>query len=434
MAKKSAKSISELVVFMTAYNFHKMTVKKRRWLKRKKGHISTQLKKHHIAAVFHGETVISQLGRMDFKANYDKLTQKTTMTFSKEEMDKECHNSIWTQMQWAFELKNEMATLFDNDILQPSFFFRLQPFRIILQETVMEVKSFAFLLTNGILCTAFSLFDCEKKKFVTEHDVCGRNHHFHLLAFDSISYDGHNWISIERSSISDIVMQNVVHFNLSAFGVDFSPEGFTYYHSMLIMSNDIDDYEEYAHDVIGADFLSMPLNNICPTEECKYFSQECFSIVSSYDKKDFEHLLYRHIALESLKLYYFVNLIVAYEQTTSLSKTYKQVLQLNILEHMLSTPILTIQAINNIKQMSSYAKLKEAMEYKITYLNAKKEEKKDKNATLLNLLLYILALVGAVGTVYDLAEEFKWLIPWGLVLVIIVFAIGGIWWLKREKE
>ena len=101
---------------------------------------------------------------------------------------------------------------------------------------------------------------------------------------------------------------------------------------------------------------------------------------------------------------------------------------------MLSTPILTIQAINNIKQMSSYAKLKEAMECKITYLNAKKEEKKDKNATLLNLLLYVLALVGAVGTVYDLAKEFKWPIPLVLALVIIVFVIGGVWWLKREKE
>lgn len=298
----------------------------------------------------------------------------------------------------------------------------------------MEVYSIAFMFANGIWCTAFSLYDCKKERFIASHEVCGRSHHFHLFDISCISYDGEKWIDIEKNSISNIIIQQIGRFNLSALNIDFIQNNFTYYHSMLIMSNKIDDYEEYAHDVVGVDVLSVPLQNICPTKECEYFSQECFCIVSAYDDKDFEHLLYRHIALESLKLYYFVNLLVSYEQTTSLSKTYQQVLQLDILEHMMDTPVLTIEVLNNIRQLSSYARLKEAMEFKITYLNTQQEERKNQNATLLNLLLYILTLVSSIGTVYDLAKEFAWPIPWVLTIVIVLFAFGGACWYKREKD
>lgn len=108
MAKKSTESISDVVVFMTAFHFDKMYVRKRRLLSRRKTQILSEMKEHHIEAVLSGDTVLSQLGRMDFDAVYDKLSQKTTIKFSKEEMDKDCHNGIWSQMEWAFKLKNEM--------------------------------------------------------------------------------------------------------------------------------------------------------------------------------------------------------------------------------------------------------------------------------------------------------------------------------------
>ncbi len=90
--------------------------------------------------------------------------------------------------------------------------------------------------------------------------------------------------------------------------INLFKNGSTYYHSMLIMSKKIENYEEHAKVVVGVDFFSEPLNNICPTKECEYFSKECFAIVSNYEAGDFTHLLYRHIALESLKIYYFVNM------------------------------------------------------------------------------------------------------------------------------
>lgn len=431
---ENTNATTDMVVFMTAYHFPKITMpKKKRFLKKKRDMLAA-MKKHHIEAVFCNDVVVSQLGRMDFKSSFDDWSRHTTMTFSAEQLAKESHDKILHQMAWSFHLKNEMTALFDRDILQPAFFYRLEPFFVYLQEKVVKVDALAYTLTNGILCTAFTLYDCAEKRILSAHDVYGRNHHYHLCEVNRISNDGEIWTDIEATSISHITSERVGLFNLEALNVDFIQNGFTFYHSMLIMSNEISDYEEYAKDVVGADRLSMPLKDISPTKECMYFSQECFAIVSAYEKDNFGHLLYRQIALESLKLYYFVNMIVSYEQTTSLSETYQQVLRLEILEHMIGTPVLTIEVLNNIRQMSTYAKLKEAMNFKLDYLNTKQEQRRNENATLLNLLLYALTLVGTVGTVYDLAKEFCWPIPWVLSFVVIAFVILGGLWYKRERD
>ena len=67
-------------------------------------------------------------------------------------------------------------------------------------------------------------------------------------------------------------------------------------------------------------------------------------------------------------------------------------MQIEYLSFVSGTPILTINAIDNMKQTETFKRNKSAIEFKISYLNLEEERRKNKNAFLLNILLYILAV------------------------------------------
>ena len=149
MHENPVDAVSDIVVFMTAYRFQKMAFRGRRLFMGKK-HVQKELSSHHIDAVFSEDVVVSQLGRLDFKASFDSLMQKTNVVFPNGETKKDSHNDIWTQMEWAFTLKNNMSVLFDADILQPSLFYKLKPFKVVLKDRTFTVHSIAYMLSEGI--------------------------------------------------------------------------------------------------------------------------------------------------------------------------------------------------------------------------------------------------------------------------------------------
>ena len=71
----------------------------------------------------------------------------------------------------------------------------------------------------------------------------------------------------------------------------------------------------------------------------------------------------------------------------------------------LHVPIVTLNVIDNLKNTYSYSRYKQAIDFKIQTLNIYQERKISNNGRLLNILLYILAMLGSAQTLQVLQTE-----------------------------
>ena len=100
--------------------------------------------------------------------------------------------------------------------------------------------------------------------------------------------------------------------------------------------------------------------------------------------------------------------------------------------HPLHVPIITLNVIDNLKQTYSYDRYKQAIEFKLQALKIYRERKIDKNGRLLNILLYLLAMIGSAQTLQVLQTEFG--LPFKIMFWITMglFVFFGLIWIVRE--
>ena len=91
-------------------------------------------------------------------------------------------------------------------------------------------------------------------------------------------------------------------------------------------------------------------------------------------------------------------------------------------------PIITLNYIKNIKRLESYIHSEELIDFKISYLKLIQERKQIKNTKLMNILLYILAVIGGGNSICQFLGEKKTL------LFVCVFVVLGIFWFVREDH
>lgn len=71
------------------------------------------------------------------------------------------------------------------------------------------------------------------------------------------------------------------------------------------------------------------------------------------------------------------------------------------------------------------------MHLKITYLTAQNDLKKNRNSTILNILLYIISLLGAIGTLDVLETHLGIPFKYSFIVVLILFILGLIGWIAE---
>lgn len=91
-------------------------------------------------------------------------------------------------------------------------------------------------------------------------------------------------------------------------------------------------------------------------------------------------------------------------------------------------PIETHNLLSYIYNTKSFQHHKEATKLKISYLTAENESKKNRNGVLLNILLYIVTLIGSIGTLDTLESRLKIPFKYSFPIIILIFLIFGIIW------
>ena len=100
--------------------------------------------------------------------------------------------------------------------------------------------------------------------------------------------------------------------------------------------------------------------------------------------------------------------IINAEETKDLNKVMRNDLYLENLFFAPKVPVETSNLLHCIYQSQSYQHRKEATKLKIAYMTTENEIRKDRNTILLNVLLHIASLLGAISTLDALDTRFKY--------------------------
>jgi len=131
-------------------------------------------------------------------------------------------------------------------------------------------------------------------------------------------------------------------------------------------------------------------------------------------------------------MYFLIKQYVGFISMNDLDKTVDCKMRIEFLAITGKTPIITLNVINNMKQTNTYKKNEEMLNLKISFLNLTQERRKSRNATLLNILLYLLAFIGGIGTLEVLYNQFCWNFRVMTVILTSIFLVFGGYWTWRE--
>jgi hypothetical protein len=215
----------------------------------------------------------------------------------------------------------------------------------------------------------------------------------------------------------------------------FRIESFSYLHNIFVKSNTITDIEVFFKDVLGASEMDVVLHNLNTNNDYRYYSKDYLGVVTAISENSNTEAIFSGQLLEVLKMFFYLRLTTNLDITENLADAVKSQMHTELLLALNTrVPIITHNALNNIKKTYSYKHFKEAVDFKISYLGLLRDKKRIKNATLLNVLLYVLSFVGGVGTLQVLQTEYCIPFKISFPLLSVVFIALGIVWALRERR
>ena len=294
-------------------------------------------------------------------------------------------------------------------------------------EQAFQIDPVIFSL-NRALIIAFEVIDFETGNPLKKDDVLGKLGNYNLLTVNGYQYFGEASITPANNKISEIIYNNISSFFSEMTGKKFVPEDYSFIHNTLVLSNDVDDIAGYFCKLIGTKEIPSPLVNISTTENYQYYPQDGSCVITKYNSDDVSLPLYNGILFEAIKMYVYLTQIINLEITSDVNKVMRNDLYLENLFFAPHVPIETHNLLSYVYKTSSFQHHKEATRLKISYMTAENDSKKSRNGVLLNILLYIVSLIGAIGTLDTLECRLNIPFKYSFSAVILFFSVFGIIW------
>lgn len=413
---------------MTAYKVFQERKKSFSFQKKEKA--NDIVSKFRITSFAMGSNMYTKKGLIKFDAKYDHIKQRTVFQFDNNLSDDLLEEV--NDMSWILDLTHSKELLLDKGLFDFSYFINMERFLVSIKSQLLQVDPIVFCL-NGIVFVSFELIDFNNSIPLDKDDIHGRANNFCLIPVEGIKYFGEDEMAPDTRKIADIIFDNLDGFLNSLPGIKFHTTGNAFLHNLFVVSNKFDNVSEYFSKVVGAKNIDHPIENLNTNDIFEYFSQPHLGIATSVDEANVSRALFDCQLLEALKMYFYINQYVNFDQGSELSKTIDN--QLNMEGMLIShtIPIITVNAIENIKNSITFKLNENAIKYKISYLTLIHERKKNKNATLLNFLLYILAFIGGISALDVLHEHFCWPFDVMAIILAIIFIGLGVYWGLRER-
>ena len=400
--------MGETIVFMSAYGITKYSNTKLPFKKKPK--LDKLLDKHHLTYMVMGDKLISSKGTLKICTEYDYIQQSTSFSFAptNEKRDTDDLNEIIKHTGFCIKLLHAQSVLADSIYFNIDYIIQMESFLVQIDGHDFQIDPVIFSM-NGTLIITFEVLDYETGMPLKTDDIFGKKGNYNLLTINGYRYFGEEHTAPSNDRISKIIYNNVSSFFAEMTRNKYVPEEFSFLHNTLVLSNEINNVAEYICKLIGTRVLPSPLENISTTENYQYYPQDGTSVITNYTPDDVDIPLYNGIILEAIKLYIYLYQYINMDTIEDMNKLIRNELYLENLFFAPHVPIETYNLLSYIYKTNTFQHHKEATKLKISYMTAENETKKNRNGVLLNVLLYIVSLIGAIGTLDTL--EYRLNIP-----------------------
>lgn len=423
------RAIQDTVVFMTAYSID--DYKKNMFRLRKKYKFQEHLADCHILSFATENVAFTSNTKLKYQVDYNFTNVSSSFKFEvcDSEHKKDDFEDEVKQLGGIVRLTHSLDVLLDKRKFRIPFFVNLESFIVDMASEKYQVDPFAFFLNSHIII-CYELINYTTGVPLNKDDIYGRKRNYNIIPADTISYFSDEKEIRANKTISDIIFGNITSF----FENTMEVQNYSYVHNILVLSNNIENEKDYFLDVLGVTKMDLCVNNINNNNAYNYYSQEYLGVVNCITDNNFLQALYDCQLLEALKMYILLEQIVTYDNKQTYKETLDSKLNNEILLHLSGVPIITLNAINNIKRTNTYKNYNSSIATKIEFLKLLNERKQNRNSVLLNILLYVLAFAGGIDAIDVLSNKFLLSFNCLFVVFLIVFSLFGVFWWYREKN
>lgn len=419
--------MNDTIIFMSAYETTKIS--KSKHLFHKKDGIKNLLEKHNITSILFDNKLITPNGTLKLKMKYDDVLQKTEFSYSPvdENNQVEDYTHLINNTGFFIKLLHAQSVLADTAYFKIKFFIQFHSFIVYIDNNAFQIDPMVFSM-NGVLFIAFEIINFETGAPLKNNDVFGKIDNYNLIKIKGYGNFGESFTTLSNATIPELIYNNVNSFLSEMIGKRFVADEYSYIHNTLVISNKISDVEKYFCSLLSIKELSTPLEDISTTDNYEYYIQDGASVVMNFKDNNIDIALYNSIILESIKLYIYLSQIINAEITEDMNKVTQNDLYLENLFFAPNVPIETNNLLCYIYKTKSFQHHKESIKLKLAYMTAENESKKNRNAVLLNILLYIVTLLGSIGALDTLENKLNIPFKYSFIVVIAIFSILGILW------
>ena len=325
------------------------------------------------------------------------------------------------------------SVLADKQFFDIKQFFSFKSFLVYIDNEVYQIDPIVFIIEDTFI-VAYEVINFTTGKPLKRSDVCGKKSNFNLKKIRGYQHFQELFSTISTSTIPELIYDTIKNFFEDIVSKRYIADDHSYVHNTLVISGDIRNIDQYICKLISTRELPSPLENISSTDNYQYYVQDGSSVVTKFNKDNYDTALYNALTLESIKLYIYLFQIINTVIIADINKVAQNELYLENLFVAPSVPIETCNFLSWIYKSRSFVLRKEASRLKLVYMNAENESKRNRNSVFLNILLYIISLLGTISTLETL--ETKLSVPFNIsfYVVITIFAVVGLIWASSEYK
>lgn len=400
---------------------------------KKQPDLSFLLRKHHLNYIFSNGNLTSTIGVLKLAKEYDCVKQSTSFSFTTVNKNQNINDfkEIIGLAGRCVNLLHAQSVLSDTSFFNIDVLVSMESFLVYVDNRALQINPIIFSLGyTFIVC--FEVIDFKSGNTLRKDDILGQVGNYNLLTATQFRYFNDDSVTACNDRISKIIYENVSSFFSEIIGKNLICKEYYSVYNTLVLSNEIDDISDYFCTLICCKELPLSLKNISTTDNYKYYLQDGASIITAFNPNEIDTPLCDGIILEAIKLYVYLFQLVNLEETSGINNVIKNNLYLENLFFSPYVPIETQNLLNCVYNTNSFLQHKEAIKLKISYLTAENESKKNRNSVLLNVLLYVISLIGTISTLDSLESHLHIPFRFSLIFVVLAFSLFGVIWIVSE--
>ena len=399
----------------------------------------TLLNRHHLTFVASGNRILEADNNkieMDFQYNY--VHQRTTFTFNskdKEVINKESLNCI-KHVGFYGNLKHAQNVLVDEQYFKIGVCYGIESLLVWINSVMYQVDSYAFTL-NDVTIIVFEIINYETGEILSKNEVGTLAKNYNLIKVEKYQFfDQQEQTLTINKTISELIYDIICGFNFE-IQADYKRQqknGYTFVYDTVVFSNGIENINDYLCDLVGVKKLDSSIEDISTVETYKYYSYEGYAVFNDFKNDNLNEIIYVSIILESIKLYIYLSQLYNLKHEGNLNRVIKNNLYLHNLLWISKFPIQTHNLMKAIMDSESYKMQKESINLKIEYLSIQNDIQQNKNSVILNILMFIIAISGAVSSLETIGKIFSIPLRYGLIAIGVMSVLGVVVWINVWKN